>query len=104
MKKVFVYPNSRRSIAPSNNDKHTHKQHNMNTNIRIEVHNNKDKSVITFTDSRKIKHSQKDTTNGAKRVRIEGYKDMALNSVIRVMQKSERASKQRDERRAKRAR
>jgi hypothetical protein len=75
---------------------------NMNTNIRIEVHNNKDKSVITFTDSRKIKHSQKDTTNGAKRVRIENYKDMALNAVVRVMQKSDRANKQREERRAKR--
>lgn len=51
-----------------------------------------------------IKHKQKDTTNGSKRVRIEAYKDMAFNSVVRVMQKSERASKQRDERRAKRAR
>ena len=74
----------------------------MNTNIRTEVHNRKDGSILTFTDTRKVKHNQKDTTNGAKRVRIEAYKDMALNSVIRVMAKSERANKQRDERRAKR--
>jgi hypothetical protein len=74
----------------------------MNTNIRTEVHNTKDGSIITFTNSRNVKHNQKDTTNGAKRVRIESYKDMALNAVVRVMAKSERANKQRDERRAKR--
>jgi hypothetical protein len=49
-----------------------------------------------------VKHGQKDTTNGAKRVRVESYKDMAFNSVVRVMQASERANKQREERRAKR--
>jgi hypothetical protein len=59
---------------------------------------------IITSKEQKFTHKQKDTTNGSKRVRIEAYKDMAFNSVIRVMQKSERASKQRDERRAKRAR
>ena len=58
---------------------------------------------IITSKEQKVKHQQKDTTNGAKRVRVEAYKDMAFNSVIRVMQKSERANKQRDERRAKRA-
>tara|TARA_B110000503_G_C6870690_1_gene298544 strand:- start:194 stop:376 length:183 start_codon:yes stop_codon:yes gene_type:complete len=58
--------------------------------------------VLTFSNTKKVKHSQKDTTNGAKRVRIEAYKDMALNSVVRLMAKSERANKQRDDRRAKR--
>ena len=57
---------------------------------------------IITSKEQKFTHNQKDTTNGAKRVRIESYKDMALNSVIRVMAKSERANKQRDERRAKR--
>ena len=55
-----------------------------------------------LTTETKVKHNQKDTTNGAKRVRVENYKDMAFNSVIRVMQKSDRADKQREERRAKR--
>jgi hypothetical protein len=54
------------------------------------------------TTETKVKHNQKDTTNGAKRVRVEAYKDMAFNSVVRVMQASERANKQREERRAKR--
>jgi hypothetical protein len=74
----------------------------MNTNIRTEVHNTKDGSILTFTDSRNVKHNQKDTTNGAKRVRIESYKDMALNAVVRVMAKSDRAEAQRNARRAKR--
>jgi hypothetical protein len=58
--------------------------------------------VLTFSNTKKVKHNQKDTTNGAKRVRIEAYKDMALNSVVRLMAKSERANKQREDRRAKR--
>jgi hypothetical protein len=58
--------------------------------------------VLTFSNTKKVKHNQKDTTNGAKRVRIENYKDMALNAVVRVMQKSERGERQRNERRAKR--
>jgi hypothetical protein len=57
---------------------------------------------IITSKEQKFTHNQKDTTNGAKRVRIEAYKDMALNAVVRVMAKSERANKQRDERRAKR--
>lgn len=57
---------------------------------------------IITSKEQKFTHKQKEITNGAKRVRIESYKDMALNSVIRVMAKSERANKQRDERRAKR--
>jgi hypothetical protein len=58
--------------------------------------------LLVLTTETKVKHNQKDTTNGAKRVRVENYKDMAFNSVIRVMQKSDRADKQREERRAKR--
>jgi len=58
--------------------------------------------VLTFTNTKRVKHSQKDTTNGAKRVRVEAYKDMALNAVVRVMAKSERAESQRNARRAKR--
>jgi hypothetical protein len=55
-----------------------------------------------LTTETKVKHNQKDTTNGAKRVRVEGYKDMAFNSVVRLMAKSDRAERQRNERRAKR--
>ena len=58
--------------------------------------------MLTFSNTKKVKHNQKDTTNGAKRVRVENYKDMALNAVVRVMQKSDRANKQREDRRAKR--
>ena len=58
--------------------------------------------MLTFTNTKRVKHSQKDTTNGAKRVRVEAYKDMALNAVVRVMAKSERAESQRNARRAKR--
>jgi hypothetical protein len=58
--------------------------------------------IYSFETTRKVDYSQKDTTNGAKRVRVEAYKDMAFNSVVRVMQKSERADKQRNDRRAKR--
>lgn len=71
----------------------------MKTHTRVRI----DGLICTYTTEQKVKHQQKDTTNGAKRVRVEAYKDMAFNSVIRVMQKSERANKQRDERRAKRA-
>mgnify|MGYP003639747742 CR=1 FL=1 len=73
----------------------------MNTHTQTSIHT-KDGHVLTFSNTKKVKHSQKDTTNGAKRVRIEAYKDMALNSVVRLMAKSERANKQRDDRRAKR--
>lgn len=58
--------------------------------------------LLVLTTETKVKHNQKDTTNGAKRVRVEAYKDMAFNSVVRVMAKSERADKQREARRAKR--
>jgi hypothetical protein len=74
----------------------------MNTNIRTEVHNTKDGSIITFTDSRNVKHNQKDTTNGAKRVRIESYKDMALNSVVKLIESNEFKEKRRIERQERR--
>mgnify|MGYP000093962646 CR=1 FL=1 len=59
-------------------------------------------ATISVTREERVKHGQKDTTNGSKRVRVESYKDMAFNSVVRVMAKSDRANKQRDARRAKR--
>jgi len=74
---------------------------NMNTHTQTSIHT-KDGHVLTFTNTKRVKHSQKDTTNGAKRVRVEAYKDMALNAVVRVMAKSERAESQRNARRAKR--
>lgn len=74
---------------------------NMNTHTQTSIHT-KDGHVLTFSNTKKVKHNQKDTTNGAKRVRVENYKDMALNAVVRVMQKSDRANKQREDRRAKR--
>ena len=73
----------------------------MNTHTQTSIHT-KDGHVLTFSNTKRVKHNQKDTTNGAKRVRIESYKDMALNSVVRVMAKSERAEAQRNARRAKR--
>jgi hypothetical protein len=73
----------------------------MNTHTQTSIHT-REGHVLTFSNTKRVKHNQKDTTNGAKRVRIESYKDMALNSVVRVMAKSERANKQREERRAKR--
>jgi hypothetical protein len=87
------------------------RQRNNNTTTQICTHVHKaslsgkvDKGslIYSFETTRKVDYNQKDTTNGAKRVRIEGYKDMAFNSVVRVMQKSERAERQRNERRAKR--
>ena len=75
--------------------------HNATTHTQTSIHT-KDGHVLTFTNTKRVKHSQKDTTNGAKRVRVEAYKDMALNAVVRVMAKSERAESQRNARRAKR--
>ena len=57
---------------------------------------------IVTSKEQKFTHKQKDTTNGAKRVRVEHYKDLALNAVVRVMAKSDRAEAQRNARRAKR--
>jgi hypothetical protein len=57
---------------------------------------------IITSKEQKFTHKQKDTTNGAKRVRVESYKEMAFNSVVRVMRASDRAERQRNERRAKR--
>jgi hypothetical protein len=73
----------------------------MNTHTQTSIHT-KDGHVLTFSNTKKVKHNQKDTTNGAKRVRVENYKDMALNAVVRVMAKSDRAEAQRNARRAKR--
>jgi hypothetical protein len=74
--------------------------HNATTNTSTHIYT---KGVLlVLTTETKVKHNQKDTTNGSRRVRVEGYKDMAFNSVVRVMQKSERAERQRNERRAKR--
>jgi biopolymer transport protein ExbD len=74
--------------------------HNATTQISTRIHTKG--GLLVLTTETKVKHNQKDTTNGAKRVRIEGYKEMAFNSVVRVMRASERAEKQRNDRRAKR--
>jgi hypothetical protein len=74
--------------------------HNATTQLCTTLHTRG--AIISVTREQVVKHNQKDTTNGAKRVRVEAYKDMAFNSVIRVMQKSDRADKQREARRAKR--
>jgi hypothetical protein len=87
------------------------RQRNNNTTTQICTHVHKaslsgkvDKGslIYSFETTRKVDYNQKDTTNGAKRVRVESYKEMAFNSVVRVMQKSDRAERQRNERRAKR--
>lgn len=57
---------------------------------------------IITSKEQKFTHKQKEITNGAKRVRVEHYKDLALNAVVRVMRKSDRAEAQRNARRAKR--
>ena len=57
---------------------------------------------IVTSKEQKFTHKQKDITNGAKRVRVEHYKDLALNAVVRVMAKSDRTNKRREERRARR--
>lgn len=74
--------------------------HNATTQISTHIHTQG--GLLVLTTETKVKHNQKDTTNGAKRVRVEGYKDMAFNSVVRVMRASDRAERQRNERRAKR--
>lgn len=74
--------------------------HNVTTQVSTRIYTKE--GLLVSTTETKVKHNQKDTTNGAKRVRVEAYKDMAFNSVVRVMQASERANKQREERRAKR--
>lgn len=74
--------------------------HNATTQLRTTLHTQG--GIISVSREQVIKHGQKDTTNGAKRVRVEAYKDMAFNSVVRVMAKSDRANKQREARRAKR--
>jgi hypothetical protein len=74
--------------------------HNATTQLRTTLHTKG--CIISVTRDERVKHGQKDTTNGSKRVRVENYKDMAFNSVVRVMAKSDRANKQREERRAKR--
>lgn len=73
---------------------------------RADVSGKVDKGTLiySFETTRKVDYNQKDTTNGSKRVRVEGYKEMAFNSVMRVMAKSDRAERQRNERRAKRNR
>lgn len=87
------------------------RQRNNNTTTQICTHVHKaslsgkvDKGslIYSFETTRKVDYNQKDTTNGAKRVRVESYKEMAFNSVVRVMRASDRAERQRNERRAKR--
>lgn len=75
--------------------------HNATTSIRTTLHT-REGAIISATREARVKHGQKDITNGAKRVRVEHYKELALNAVCRVMAKSERAERQRNERRAKR--
>lgn len=76
--------------------------HNATTQVRTTLYT-RDGATISVTRDTRVKHNQKDTTNGAKRVRVEHYKDLALNAVCRVMRATERAEKQRNERRAKRS-
>jgi hypothetical protein len=68
----------------------------INTNINING------LSCTYTTEQKVKHQQKDTTNGAKRVRVEAYKDMALNTVVRLIETNEFKEKRRIERQQRR--
>jgi len=77
--------------------------HNVMTSIRTTLHT-REGAIISVTREQRVKHNQKDITNGSKRVRVEHYKDLALNAVCRVMRASDRADKQREARRAKRNR
>ena len=63
----------------------------------------RDGHVLTFTNVKRVKHNQKDTTNGAKRVRVEAYKDMALNSVVKLIETNEFKAKRKIERQERRA-
>jgi hypothetical protein len=76
--------------------------HNATTQISTHIHTQG--GLLVLTTETKVKHNQKDITNGSKRVRVEHYKELALNAVCRVMAKSDRADKQREARRAKRNR
>jgi hypothetical protein len=57
---------------------------------------------IITSKEQKFTHKQKDTTNGAKRVRVEAYKDMALNTVVRLIETNEFKEKRRIERQQRR--
>jgi hypothetical protein len=58
---------------------------------------------IITSKEQKFTHQQKDTTNGAKRVRVESYKDMALNSVVRLIETNEFKAKRKIDRQERRA-
>lgn len=75
--------------------------HNATTQISTHIHTQG--GLLVLTTETKVKHNQKDTTNGAKRVRIEAYKDMALNSVVRLIETNEFKAKRKAERQERRA-
>lgn len=58
---------------------------------------------IITSKEQKFTHKQKEITNGAKRVRIEAYKDMALNSVVKLIETNEFKAKRKAERQERRA-
>lgn len=58
---------------------------------------------IITSKEQKFTHKQKEITNGAKRVRIEAYKDMALNSVVKLIETNEFKAKRKIERQERRA-
>jgi hypothetical protein len=87
------------------------RQRNNNTTTQICTHVHKaslsgkvDKGslIYSFETTRKVDYNQKDTTNGAKRVRVEAYKDMALNTVVRLIETNEFKEKRRIERQQRR--
>lgn len=69
----------------------------LNTSTRIEGMD------IHITREIRIKHKQKDTTNGRRKVRFADKTEKVFNDVCFQMYKSERATNQRELRRAKRA-
>jgi len=74
-----------------------------NTHTRVTTTTTfKNDLVITFSKDVRVKHKQKETTNGRRKVRFEDKKERVFNDVCFQMHKSDRAERQRNERRAKR--
>jgi len=107
--KIFCFGYCRTKITDYLSTMKRQRNNNTTTQVHTYVHRadvsgkvDKGTLIYSFETTRKVDYNQKDTTNGSKRVRVEHYKDLALNAVVRVMAKSERAERQRNERRAKR--
>lgn len=75
--------------------------HNVTTQLSTRIYTKE--GLLVSTTETKVKHNQKDTTNGAKRVRIEAYKDMALNSVVKLIETNEFKAKRKIDRQERRA-